>query len=351
MIYEDFKCKYCGSKNIVKYGKLNGVQRYWCKDCKRKFADNDALPGMRTPVEQVSSAVHMYYEGMSLQAIRRHLQQEHNSPISDSNIYEWVVRFTKEAIAKAKGHRPKAGGDWVADETVLKIEGGKLWFWDIIDAKTRFLLASHMSRTRTTKDARRLMEKAAGRAGKTPKRVITDKLAAYLDGIELAFGADRKHVQSKPFTVDNSTNLIERFHGTLKARTKVMRGLKRRESAELFAAGWLIHYNFMRPHEGLNGKTPAEAAGIKASFSNWRHIVNPPLVTVRKLENTKPFAIVPKGREAFRAVTPKIAKPKRPAKPATVTCRKEGPYFLIDAPGGGTLMSRRKPKGARVVRG
>jgi transposase-like protein len=33
----------------VKYGTFQGMQRYFCKDCRRKFADNDSLPGMKTP--------------------------------------------------------------------------------------------------------------------------------------------------------------------------------------------------------------------------------------------------------------------------------------------------------------
>lgn len=86
---------------------------------------------------------------------------------------------------------------WVADETVLDIDGKNVWFWDIIDIKTRFLLASHMSKTRIILDARKLMRSASHRAGKTPKVILTDKLNAYLDGIELEFGADTKHIRSK----------------------------------------------------------------------------------------------------------------------------------------------------------
>ncbi|GEM_PF-5034618 len=33
-------CKYCQSLNVIKWGKVNGIPRYWCKSCKRKFADN-----------------------------------------------------------------------------------------------------------------------------------------------------------------------------------------------------------------------------------------------------------------------------------------------------------------------
>jgi transposase InsO family protein len=107
------------------------------------------------------------------------------------------------------------------------------------------------------------MEQAYQRTGKLPRVIYTDSLRAYLDGIELTFGADTIHRQSSPFNIENNTNLIERFHGTLKARTKVMRGLKDIKSAKLITDGWLLHYNFLRPHESLGGKTPAEIAGVK----------------------------------------------------------------------------------------
>ena len=137
-------------------------------------------------------------------------------------------------------------------------------FWDVIDAKTRFLLATHITTTRGTKDARTLMEKAAKCAGKAPKIVVTDKLAAYLDGIELAFGADTSHRQGGPFEIQSNTNLIERFHGTLKARTKVMRALKNRDTlAQLpqFEVGNIFITFFL----GSNGRelwwSPNAAAG------------------------------------------------------------------------------------------
>lgn len=257
----------------MKYGVFQGMQYWWCKSCEHKFADNDALPEMKTPLNQVASALSMFYEGMSLSAIRRHLDQTYNNLPSKSSVYDWITRFTKVAAKKSEGYRPKVGSVWIADETVLKVGGKNIWFWDIIDAKTRFLLASRISCTRTTEDARRLMYEAAMRAGKSPRVVITDQLAAYLDGIELAFGADTRHIQSKPFTVENSTNLIERFHGTLKDRTRVMRGLKQIETANLITDGYLVFYNFLRPHESLDDRTPAEAAEVKFPYRNWQDIV------------------------------------------------------------------------------
>lgn len=191
------RCKYCGSRRIVRFGHYQGVQRWWCKDCRRKFIHNEALPKMKTPIIQVASALSMFYEGMSLHGIRRNLEQTYRNYPSSSTIYEWVVRFTKLAVRLAKDYKPNVGDVWVADEMVLKIEGDKVWFWDLIDSRTRFLLASHMSPTRTTHDARVLLGRAAGRAEKPPKEVITDRLQAYIDGIELNFGVDTRHIQAK----------------------------------------------------------------------------------------------------------------------------------------------------------
>jgi len=273
------KCKYCGSVHVVRNGHNKRRQRLLCRDCGHTFMDDEAIPGMRTPHQQIASALNMYYEGMSLNGIRRHLEQMYRNCPSDSTVYDWITRFSEAAIKEAGKHKPSVGDVWVADEMVLKIEGKNTWFWDIIDTKTRFLLASHVSGTRTTRDAKRLMQKAHERAGKVPRTVVTDKLAAYVDGIEQAFGADSEHVQSKPFSLQNANNLIERFHGTLKARTKVMRGLKSRESARLLTEGWLVHYNYLRGHESLKGKTPAEKAGIAFPYKNWLDITKSPTVT------------------------------------------------------------------------
>jgi putative transposase len=309
--YFDVVCKYCGGHNITKYGTFRGRQRFWCKDCRRKFADNDALPEMQTPVDQVGTAIGMYYEGQSLNSICRLLTQIYHSYPSDSTVYRWIAKFTKQAVEDAIRYRPQVGDVWVADETVLDIDGQNIWFWDIIDAKSRFLLASHLSKTRTTADARMLMKKAAIKAGKTPKVVITDKLAAYLDGIELEFGGDTKHIRSKPFTVENNTNLIERFHGSLKDRTKVMRGLKDIKSARLITAGWLLHYNYIRPHESLNSKTPAQVAEIKYPYYNWQDVVaEREVVTPAKVSATSTI-IVP---EMPKPKPKRVVVRKRPSK-------------------------------------
>lgn len=274
-------CKYCGSTDVMKYGLKEGVQRFLCKTCGRRFVANNALPGMRYQPERIAAAVSLFYDGLSLADIQGQMRQLYGETPSDSTVYEWIVRFTKEAVAKSEGLKARTGLTWAADETVLDVAGGRtkegsentLWFWDVIDEDTRFLLASHMSLTRTIRDAETLFAQARARATTAPRFIVTDRLRSYIDGIERVFGAETTHVQSEGMASATHNNVIERFHGTIKERTKVMRGLKSRESANLFMAGWLIHYNFFRPHESLEGQKPGTLARVGYPYRNWLDVV------------------------------------------------------------------------------
>jgi putative transposase len=267
------KCKYCQSPNVVKFGTFQGIQRYWCKDCKRKFVAG-TLPKMKTDTNVISAALSCYFGGMPLDAIQRHLEQQYHHYYTEMGIYNWIRRFAKEAVERTKDFHPIVGDTWIADETVLKVGGRNIWFFDVIDEKTRYLLASRLSTSRTIKEAALVMNEAKQRAGKSPKRIITDRLAAYIEGIELVFGADTKHIQSKPFTDVNSTNIIERFQGTLKDRTKIVRGFKRMDTGELLTDAWLVHYNFFKEHESLGNIPPAQKMGIPIPFKSWADVVS-----------------------------------------------------------------------------
>jgi transposase-like protein len=274
-------CKWCGSPDIMKRGFRKGVQEYVCQRCRRKFIEKDAPYGMRTPVDQIGAALGMFYEGMSLSAISRRLAETYGNPVNPSSVYRWVVKYTTEALRVTDRFTAQAGKMWVVDETVLKIGGGNLWFWDVIDDDTRFLLGSHLSKTRQMMDVVTVMRRSWQRAGgKAPKYVVSDSLGVYPDGIERVFGAYSRHVQTRGFSDDINTNLIERFHSTLKTRTRVLRGLKSLETAELILDGFLVNYNFFRPHMTLENRTPADVAGIDSPYKNWTDVVRLQVLTV-----------------------------------------------------------------------
>lgn len=276
---ETIVCKFCGSPEIVKNGKRKDTQYWICKNCGRGFVDNGAIPKMKFPIEDIASAVYQYFAGYSLNDIRGHIEQQSHIRPSDSTVYEWVKRFSKVAGDKEQGSLERCGDVWQADETVLHNNWGgkkkkKLWLIDIIDRDTRFLLASKVSLNHDRKDTALAFKEAKKRAGKSPKKILTDGWNVYPDAIDLVFGHDTIHEPSNPFRSKRlSTNIIERVQGTLKDRTKVMRGVKSIVTAESIIDGWLIYYNYFRPHETLGNKTPAEVAGAKYPYRNWLDVV------------------------------------------------------------------------------
>ena len=219
------KCKYCQSDDVIKYGLVKGVQRYYCKACKRKFVSGDTIPKMQNSTKVIADSLNMHYEGMSLNEIRRNFIQQDSNYVSKVTPYNWEKRFTKLAETEAAKYNPNVGDVWQADETVIHNNwGGKkkrLWLIDIIDRDTRFLLATKLSLSRNKKDIALAMKEAKDKASKSPKRILTDGWVGYPDAIELVFGANTKHVQTTPFVEKNmSTNIVERVQGTLKERTK-----------------------------------------------------------------------------------------------------------------------------------
>ena len=252
---------------------------------------------MKVPSEYVSSALSMYYSGMSVNDICTTLKQEHGYNPSNSVVYKWIDKYTPVAIKHFKDYHPQVGDVWIADETVLNLDGEhSIWFYDIIDRDTRFLLASRVAISRTTTDAEILMERAEKCAGKKPKEVLTDRNRSYEDGIEKAYGSDTEHVIGNPFKekeTGESTSEIERFHGTLKDRTKVFRSFRDIDTLIQFTDGWLVYYNYFRPHESLKGKTPAEFAKVKYDVKDWVGLVKIPVSKVRISETLEFLLIQP----------------------------------------------------------
>jgi hypothetical protein len=69
-----------------------------------------------------------------------------------------------------------------------------------------------------------------------------------------------------------NNNIIERLHGTKRDREKTFRGLKTEDTPIIPMQD--ICYNFVKPHQVLSGKTPAERPGIGIEDRNkWLGLI------------------------------------------------------------------------------
>ena len=65
---------------------------------------------------------------------------------------------------------------------------------------------------------------------------------------------------------------MERLNGEVRDREKVMRGIKKMDSA--IFKGYQLYHNYFREHDALDGKTPAEVANIKIGGRNkWITVI------------------------------------------------------------------------------
>jgi putative transposase len=273
----EMKCKYCGSESVTKKGFVAKRQLYKCKDCGHRFYANENFVKMRLDKSNIVTALNIYYDGLSLRKTQRNLEQIYGVKVSQVTILNWIKKYSKLVKEYVATLEPQLSGKWHEDETLLKCEGKNIWFWEMVDEDTKFLVASHISGTRTLEDTIAVFKKGLDQSKKRPQKVCVDGSYVYNTAFNKVFysryKADRVElVQRVGIRARETNNVVERLHGTLKDRTRVMRGLKVEESTKALLEGYAIHYNYVRPHQSLQGKTPAQEARIQ-SPNNWKGLI------------------------------------------------------------------------------
>jgi putative transposase len=266
------RCKRCGSFDIMKYGTRKGVQEYICRTCRRKFTAKDTTYKKKTPANQIGVSLDMYYNGISsLSGIAQYLATTCDNPVSESTVYRWVTDYTLEAINTLDHLKPIVSDTWLVDETRVAMAcGNSCWFWDVVDEKTGFLLASHLSMRRTSAEISTALSLAKEIVDYPPSVVVSDGNLFFPKEIDKIFGVHSLiNIQSQGFTDEIKNNIIEPLHSTLEKRNKIIHGSKSLDSAGILLRGYRIHYNFFKPHLTCYGKTAAELAGINTSFKTW----------------------------------------------------------------------------------
>jgi transposase-like protein len=271
------RCKNCESENVVKNGTVKGVQVYKCKDCGHRFTEGSDFPRMRTQSRIISSSIDFYFEGLSVRKIQTQIKKLFGVDVSQVAVWKWIMKYSKLVSQYVETLSPQLLGIYHVDETAINCKGVQKWFWEIIDEQTKFLVAGHLSKSRTAKDAIALFEKSLRVAKKKPTSIYCDGLLPYVEGFNKVFYTMKK--EGRPELIRrvgirniHNQNAVERLHCTLKDRLKPARGLKDEETVRTLLEGWVVHYNYVRKHQTLKGKTPAQASGLNVT-PDWNVLV------------------------------------------------------------------------------
>jgi len=206
--------------------------------------------------------------GMSLRNIARHIKATHDLEVSHGAIADWSKKYMALIKEYADSLVPELSDVWSLDEAMVNVKDTKKtgkgfydWLWTIIDPKTRFVIATQISKRREIADARVIIAK--GKETSQPNYVITDSLRTYEQAIRKEFDSRRvAHIKTNVIKDGFQNRPIERYHNEIREKLKAKRGLGNDESAQRFADNYRTYRNFVRPHEGLDNVTPAETSGI-----------------------------------------------------------------------------------------
>ena len=293
------RCTKCGSEDTVRSGKRKTgggtKQMYSCKGCRHRFVPPE-FARMRSEPETIASVLNMVMSSMTYRGVVQHIKaHQPDREISVGTVRNWVAKYSDSIREFVDGLEPELGNTWSADEMWLNVKNigeivdpadpdkdtealdirrlkkkyGKrnyVYLWSVVDPETRFVIATNITRTRMLEDARRILKKALCMSRTRPDYVVTDSLGAYARAVLKEMGNGTLHVPTKAIKNEFSNLPIERYHNELRERLKARRGLGDMESAQQFVDLLRIHHNFVRPHQGLGGKTPAQAAGIRLAL-------------------------------------------------------------------------------------
>jgi putative transposase len=273
-------CRFCGSNQIVRAGmrhnKNGDLQKYVCRSCGHYFTINLGFERMRATPQIITSAMQLYFTGESLRNVQKFLKLQ-GVKVSHVAVLKWIRKYVTLMNAYLEKIKPNVSDTWRADELYLKIKGDMKYLFAIMDDETRFWIAQEIADSKYTHDARTLFQAGVKATGKKPMTLITDGLPAYHDAYKKEFWTMKKetrtqHIRHITIRGDHNNNKMERMNGEVRDREKVMRGLKKTYTSIL--KGYQLFHNYIRPHEGLNGKTPAEACGIKIEGNNkWKTLI------------------------------------------------------------------------------
>jgi transposase-like protein len=273
-------CLYCKSDKIVRDGlrhnKYGDIQIWNCKTCGRYFTVNLGFERMKHNPQGVTTAMQLYFSGESLRNTAKSLRLI-GVQVSHKTVFMWINKYTALMAKYLDKITPQVSDTWRADELFLKVRGNTKYLYALMDDETRFWIAKEVADTKYTADVTPLFREGKQFAGKVPHTLITDGAFNFESAFRIAYRRENEalmtqHIRHVRMSGDNNNNKMERLNGEIRDREKVVRGVKKSDSPLI--DGYQIFHNYVRPHMALEGKTPAEKAGIEIKGNNkWITII------------------------------------------------------------------------------
>jgi len=280
-------CVRCASNHIVKDSKrktkFGEIQRWRCQSCGKRMTFNLGFEKRRASPQTITTCMQLYFSGESLRSVQKFLALQ-GIKMSHMAVYRWISAYTAQMDKYLQTIQPSVSDTWRTDELWLRIKKSQKYSYALMDDQTRYWIAMQIAHSKGKEDVTPLFREGKRVAGKRPLTLISDGAPNFADAYSQEFWTMKNprtvHIKHIRLHGDHNNNKMERFNGEIRDREKTMRSLKRMDTPIL--KGYQIYHNYFRPHEGLNGDTPASQAGIKIEGTNkWITLIQ----NARKFQN------------------------------------------------------------------
>lgn len=235
-------------KQYIRYGKMKLVEKYQAKY-------NEAISSWK--VQKVIEKYKLYYQHLKNAKTQSKRQKAHKKK-----------RITELKLNKLSWYKKKAGYIICLDTVVIHWNGLKRYIFTSVDKYGKIAFA-RMYKSKSSMNARDFLYRLYYFLdGKVP-RVGHDngtEFEKYFKKASLELGIKQYYSRVRT-PKDNPNN--ERFNRTLKEEFLQMGNFN--SNPKIFnrrLTEWLIEYNFGRPHEALNYKTPIEFSKVLPMYSS-----------------------------------------------------------------------------------
>lgn len=313
-------CPHCQSPSKKAGKHLNGLQRFQCKSCKRRFAEERPRPlnNMRLPLERALLCLQLLVEGSSIRSTERITGVEKSTIISLLLLAgEKCERLLNKHIRNIKVADVQADEIWgfvyCKQKTKHRLgkgdEFGDVYCFVAIERNTKLVLAWHVGK-RSMEDTEAFTEKLR-RATTGPFQISTDGWESYPQAIGLCLGTRTSYAQliktyapahpsqspegerrysptraveiihrtvhGNPDPALICTSHVERQNLTIRMMMRRLTRLtnafsKKRENLRAALALHFAYYNFCRIHQTLRC-TPAMEAGVTKNIWELRNLL------------------------------------------------------------------------------
>ena len=195
--------------------------------------------GHRFPPEIISHAVWHYYRFCLSFRDVEDLLAKRGIIVSYETIRQWCLKFGPGYARRLKRRQGRLGDTWFLDEVFVTINGKRQYLWRAVDQDGDVIEILVQSR-RNRRAATRLLRKLLKRQGKTPLRLVTDKLKSYS-------AAHRAIMPSVNHDTERyANNRAEVSHQPTRQRERQMRKFKSPMQAQRFLSVHGLVLNLFR---------------------------------------------------------------------------------------------------------